>query len=368
MQNRAALWIFTILLGLACLWQLSFSYFTGRVERQAREEANIQVDSVLNITGNERLDRDSVYLHFENRYLRSHGEEQIYPVFKYTYRECKEKEINLGLDLKGGMAVTLEVSIPELVANLADNSDDPQFTQAMHAARARMKTSDADFITLFGEEWNKIDPNARMAAVFHSQEREQTFPREASNGQILTALGKEAETAINNTENIMRERIDKFGVAQPSIQKQQFSGRIQIELPGVKDKERVRKVLQSTANLEFWETYDNTEVYPLLEKANTSLSTVLHPELSKKDSAAADTTQSAALKADAAKADSPEANVVDSTKADTALTEKTASDSDSLDTAADTTAVDTAEALAEFAKKNPLFAIMRPAVYGSTLR
>ncbi|MBK6627810.1 MAG: protein translocase subunit SecD [Flavobacteriales bacterium] len=271
MQNRGALWIFTILLALACLWQLSFSLFTSRVEREAREQAAYLADSVMAVPGNAMADRDSLMIAMENRVLRDRAEERIYPVFGYSYRECKEKEINLGLDLKGGMAVTLEVSIPELVANLSENSNDATFQAVMTAARARQSSSTEDFITLFADEWNKQAPNAKMAAVFHSADKKDMFPREASNDEIVEALRREARTAINNTENILRNRIDKFGVAQPGIQKQQFSGRIQVELPGVKDKERVRKVLQSTANLEFWETYDNTEVYPLLEAANKRL-------------------------------------------------------------------------------------------------
>ncbi|MBV6405446.1 MAG: protein translocase subunit SecD [Flavobacteriales bacterium] len=271
MQNRGALWIFTILLALACLWQLSFSFFTSGVEREARAQAAILADSVMAVPENASADRDSVLIVMENRVLRDRAEEKIYPLLGYSYRECKEKEMNLGLDLKGGMAVTLEVSIPELVDNLSENSGDPTFQAVMNAARARQVSSTEDFITLFADEWNKQAPNAKMAAVFHSADKKDMFPREATNAEIVEALRREARTAINNTENILRNRIDKFGVAQPGIQKQQFSGRIQVELPGVKDKERVRKVLQSTANLEFWETYDNTEVYPLLEAANKRL-------------------------------------------------------------------------------------------------
>ena len=277
MQNRGALWIFTILLALACLWQLSFSFFTGRVERTAANEATYKVDSVLNVAGNGGLDRDSLFLQYESRYLRQHGSDPIY--LGYTYDECKAKEINLGLDLKGGMAVTLEVSIPELIVNLADNSENEAFRTAIANARGRQAQSTEDFITLFAEEFSKADPNGKLAAIFHSPERKDMFPREASNDEIVEALRREARTAVDNTEKILRTRIDKFGVAQPSIQKQQFSGRIQIELPGVKDKDRVRKVLQSTANLEFWETYENADVYPLLEQANGRLSAVLHPEL-----------------------------------------------------------------------------------------
>ncbi|MCB9169926.1 MAG: protein translocase subunit SecD [Flavobacteriales bacterium] len=286
MQNRGALWVFTILLALACLWQLSFSFFTSRVESKARGTAALQRDSVLAVEGNAGLDADSLFLRYENKYLRDHNEEKVYPVFGYTYGDCKEKEINLGLDLKGGMAVTLEVSIPELVVNLSENSTDPQFSQAVANARARQVSSSEDFISLFEEEWNKIDANAKLAAVFHSADKKDMFPREASNSEIIDALRREARAAINNTEKILRTRIDKFGVAQPSIQKQQFSGRIQIELPGVKDKDRVRKVLQSTANLEFWETYDNTDIYPMLEEANKRLAAAMGGAV---DTAAVDT-------------------------------------------------------------------------------
>ncbi len=271
MQNRGALWIFTILLALACAYQLSFSIFTSGLERKAAEEAVYKADSVLAVPGNEALDREELKLGFENNYLRANGEQQVYPVLGYTYRECKEKEINLGLDLKGGMAVTLEVSIPELIDNLSGNSSDPAFRQAMANARERQKNSDADFITLFGQEYAKIPERGPLSAIFYTPDRKEMFDREGDDASYLDALRNEAESALNNTERILRTRIDKFGVAQPSIQKQAFSGRIQIELPGVKDKERVRKVLQSTANLEFWETYDNTEVYPALEAANTRL-------------------------------------------------------------------------------------------------
>ena len=285
MQNRSALWVFTILLAIACLWQLSFSFFTKPLERKAAQEGSIMADSVLAVAGNERLTRDSVALVFENKYLREHAEDVVYPVFGYTYKECKEREINQGLDLKGGMAVTLEVSIPEMVANLSGNSQDPAFLQAMANAREAQKARSDDFITLFDEEFRKVAPNASLAAVFSSQDNQALFPRESSNEQVIGILRDQAQIALNNTEKILRTRIDKFGVAQPSIQKQALSGRIQIELPGVKDKDRVRKLLQSTANLEFYETFDRNDVFPKLGEANTRLSALLHPELARLDSA-----------------------------------------------------------------------------------
>ncbi|MBL8003118.1 MAG: protein translocase subunit SecD [Flavobacteriales bacterium] len=279
MQNRGALWVFTILLALACLWQLSFSFFTGRFERKVEADAVISADSLITATGKTGLDLDSLKLAYTNKYLRDRADEKVF--FGYSYAECKARELNFGLDLKGGMAVTLEVSIPELVDNLADNSQDATFRQALQNARTAQRSDNRDFITLFSEEFRKLDPNAKLAAIFHSPEKAGMFPREASNDEIVAALRREAEAAINNTEKILRTRIDKFGVAQPVIQKQQFSGRIQVELPGVKDKERVRKVLQSTANLEFWETFDNTVVFPKLADANTRLSTILDPSLAK---------------------------------------------------------------------------------------
>ena len=351
MQNRGALWIFTILLALACVYQLSFSIFTSGLERKAAEEAGYKADSVLALPGNQGLDREALVLDFENGILRSKAEEQVYPVLGYTYRECKEKEINLGLDLKGGMAVTLEVSIPELVVNLSGNSSDPAFTKAIASARERMKSSDADFITLFGEEYAKIPEHGPLSAIFYTPDRKDVFEREGSDADYLAALRKEAEAALNNTERILRTRIDKFGVAQPSIQKQQFSGRIQIELPGVKDKDRVRKVLQSTANLEFWETYDNTEVGPLLDQANTPLSAILHPELAE---ATTDTAELTAAMDTLAVRDT--VAVQDTTLA--AATDSAAA-VDSL-AGTDTTATDQNLSEEEARKKAPLSMRLRP--------
>ncbi|WKZ65013.1 MAG: protein translocase subunit SecDF [Flavobacteriales bacterium] len=294
MQNRGALWIFTVLLALACAYQLSFSYFTSRLEGKARAAAELQADSVLATPDGASQDRGSLVLDFENAYLRAHAEERVYPVLGYTYRECKEKEINLGLDLKGGMAVTLEVSIPELIENLSENSSDPAFTTALANARKRQLTDNLDFVTLFGQEYAKIENRPPLSAIFYSPDRQGMFDREGSDDDYLDALRREADAALSNTERILRTRIDKFGVSQPGIQKQAFSGRISIELPGVKDKERVRKVLQSTANLEFWETHDNTEIGPLLSGVNEPLSKLLYPELAASDTAAADTLAAAA--------------------------------------------------------------------------
>ena len=349
MQNRGALWIFTILLALACVYQLSFSLFTGRIEREARSVAEQRADSVMSAPGAPaRMDRDSLILGFENAFLRERGEDRVYPLLGYTYRECKEKEINLGLDLKGGMAVTLEVSIPELVENLSENSDDASFRTAMANARQRMLSSDADFISLFEQEYAKIPERGPLSAVFYTPEREGMFDRDGSDADYIAALRKEADAALNNTEKILRTRIDKFGVAQPSIQKQPFSGRIMIELPGVKDKERVRRVLQSTANLEFWETYENSELHQFLNDANERLASVLSPELA---------VDSAVAPVDTTVVSAPEINGQDSTTASV--------DTTAADTAATPEELDpnSEEARAKARKENPLFSVLTPSVY-----
>ena len=355
MQNRGALWVFTVLLALACAYQLSFSYFTSGLERDAHEAAQAQADSALATPDGAGKDRSQLVIQFENAFLRDHAEDKVYPVLGYSYRECKEKEINLGLDLRGGMAVTLEVSIPELIENLSDGSTDPAFTQAMASARQRQRTDSKDFVTLFDEEYRKIPNHPPLSAIFYSPDRQGMFDREGDDASYIDALRREAETALSNTERILRTRIDKFGVSQPSIQKQAFSGRIAIELPGVKDKERVRKVLQSTANLEFWEMHENTEVGPALLGANEALSKQLYPDLAAADStgAAADslsaTADSVSASADSLQAVPDSANATaDSTAADSLAADSTEAASDTLSEE-------------EARKRAPLRAVLEPA-------
>lgn len=327
MQNRTALWVFTILLAIACLWQLSFSFFSGGLEEKALLEAGVQADSVLKAPGNERLDKDSIELAFENKYLREHADDVVYPVFGYSYKECKEREINQGLDLKGGMAVTLEVSIPELVENLSGKSQDPAFQQAIANAREAQKKSAEDFITLFDQEFKKVAPQASLAAIFSSQTNGAMFDRTFNNEQVITALREQARIALNNTEQILRTRIDKFGVSQPTIQKQALSGRIQIELPGVKDKDRVRKVLQSTANLEFWETFNSTDLNETLNEANTRISSLLFPDFARKDSLRMDSIRSFIADIDTARKAVTADALIDSTRKAYVLDSLNAADS-----------------------------------------
>ncbi len=252
MQNKGAVKLLAIALALVSFYQLTFTYVTRKVEREAAAYA--QGDPVR-----------------EEAYLDSMMREVVYNflgIRQYTYREAKEREINLGLDLRGGMNVTLEVSSYEIIRALSNYSTDPTFVEALNLAREYQRTSTEDFITLFGRAFETVDPNAQLAAIFSTVELRDRISFNSTNQEVLNVIRREAENAIDNSFNILRSRIDRFGVAQPNIQKLETHGRILVELPGVKEPERVRSLLQGTANLEFWETFENQEIYPYLLQAN----------------------------------------------------------------------------------------------------
>ncbi len=253
MQNKGALKLLAIVFAIACAYQLSFTFVTKRVESKAAEYA----------AGNANM---------EAKYLDSMRSEVVYNLgfIEYTYKECQDKEINLGLDLKGGMNVTLEISVVDVVKALANDSKDPNFTQALSDAVNKQKnsTADADFISLFVESYKKISGDAPLAQIFNTPELKDLVSSTSSNDEVVKVLRKQAESAIENSFKVLRNRIDRFGVTQPNIQRLENSDRILVELPGVKDPERVRKLLQGTASLEFWSTYNNQEVYPFLVQAN----------------------------------------------------------------------------------------------------
>lgn len=356
MQNKGAIVLFTVLLALASLYQLSFSYFITKVEKEADEVASEKLDSILQVTPDLKLSvTDSIEALYSTKYLKDHANEQVYPLLGFTYQECKEKGMNLGLDLAGGMSVVLEVSIPELVQNLSGNSKNAAFKGTMSKAKAMMKESKDDFITLFEKVWNDEHADLDLWKIFHNRDNKEKFPQNLSNEEVIKILRSEAEAAIDNTEKIIRTRIDKFGVAQPNIQKQEYSGRILIELPGVKDKERVRKQLKSTANLEFWLTAEGKDILPYLQEANLALSTKYFPD------AYSDT-----LKAN--NKDNIDALLGDSTGVD--LTDSVENDADletllnENDTADITLGDDQDEFDREaYRKKNPLFYVLNPSVY-----
>lgn len=279
MQNRGAITFFAVAFALVCLYQLSFTVATSRTERKAdsyatNETAQRQADM---LSGGDEVLRgylfDSIADARENYYLDSIANIVIYNigVDEYTYKECKEREINLGLDLKGGMNVVLEVSVADVINALSGNSKDPAFVRAMEMAHQKQRQSSKDFVTLFGESFQEADPNARLASIFLYEFKDKGITTNSTNAEVLAVIKREADGAIDRSFDILRTRIDRFGVAQPNIQKLATSGRILIELPGIKDPERVRKLLQGTAKLEFWETYNFDEVFQFFDEANTVL-------------------------------------------------------------------------------------------------
>lgn len=256
MQNKGAIRLFAILLALVSMYQLSFTYFSGKVKRDAVEYS--QGDKVR-----------------EYNYLDSISSEGVYNFLwlkDYTFRECQEREINLGLDLKGGINMTLEVSVVDVIKSLSNYSKDTTFLNAIQLAKTmQTNSSDRNFVDLFGEAFGEIDPNAKLAAIFNTVELRDRISFNSTNAQVIDVIKEESESAIKNSFNVIRSRIDRFGVTQPNIQRLENSGRIVVELAGVKDPDRVEKLLEGTALLEFWETYENSEVYQYLENANSKI-------------------------------------------------------------------------------------------------
>ncbi|MCC6600500.1 MAG: protein translocase subunit SecDF [Crocinitomicaceae bacterium] len=277
MQNKSFLWVFVILLTLTVLYSLSFGLVAQRFEKKIYEMA---VDSLSGQTFASDAERDSSVKALQGRILRDSADSKVYPVFGHSYNHLKQKELNLGLDLKGGMSITLEVSIPDLLISLSNNNQNAIFRKALVDATEAQKSSGADYITLFENAWKKQNPDPNILwRIFNNIETQEKFKPETPDDKVIAILRSEASTAINSTENIIRKRIDQFGVAQPNVQKQSLSGRILVELPGIEDRERVRKKLKSTANLEFWDCYFNDELGEYMKKASEDLGKKLAPDL-----------------------------------------------------------------------------------------
>ena len=258
MQNRNFIKIVAVVFALICLYQLSFTWVADGVESDAIEYAE-------SYNENEREAK-------VKQYLDSINSEEVYDIFiaQYTYADCKQRELNLGLDLKGGMNVTLEVMVMDVLKALSNNSSDELFNTSIQNALKAQENSQDDFVTLFGIEYEKLSPNNGLAVIFTSQLKDKVKIN-ATNNQVIDVLKLEVEDAISRSFNILRSRIDRFGVTQPNIQRLETAGRILVELPGIKDPERARKLLQSTAQLEFWETYEYSELFQSLENVNTYL-------------------------------------------------------------------------------------------------
>ena len=275
MQNKGAITLFAILFALVSLYQLSFTWVSNSVKKQAKQYA------IEKANGNAELEKK-----YERAYLDSMANVGVYNlgVKNYTFSEVQERELNLGLDLKGGMNVTLEVSVPDVIKSLANYSKDPNFVAAIKRAKELERNSQDDFVTLFGKAWNEVNPNGKLASIFATIELKDKINYNSTNEEVLKVIEKETDDAIKNSFNVIRSRIDRFGVTQPNIQPLETKGRVLVELPGVKNPERVRKLLQGTAELSFWEVYDNVGddqnkgVFYYLIEANNRLSQILNSE------------------------------------------------------------------------------------------
>ena len=297
MQNKGFIRVVAICFILACFWQLSFSLvssiYAGKadkaadkvVERVKESAAFAQVPDV-----DKAFYLDSIRKIESRRYTDSISSKVIY--FGNTYKQVQNKEINLGLDLKGGMNVMLQVQLEDLVKALAGDNRTPEFEKAVALAKQRSVSSQSDFITLFGEAWKEVGGGQRLSSIFGTIDMAGRINPETSDEQVLTVLKEESESAVSNSFNVLRNRIDRFGVTQPSIQKLGNTGRILVELPGVKEPERVRKLLQGTASLEFWTTYYASEIAPYLEEANAVLAQSLAEDAPAAEVKAEETTAS----------------------------------------------------------------------------
>ncbi|MBA3665528.1 MAG: protein translocase subunit SecDF [Bacteroidetes bacterium] len=361
MQNKGAVKIFAILLTLACIFYLSFTWVTRGVESDAAEYAKTYASSAKVTAAAKEFakgnpSKEESYLAevrttVADRYCDSMKKIPVYDigVAEYTYEECKKNEINLGLDLRGGMNVTLEVSVMDIINNMSNNNPDPTFKAALAETQKKLGVeNNDDYITLFDKTYRKLSNNTgRLAPLFQSIENKGKISYNSSNEEVIKFIRERVSEAVTNSEKTFRSRIDRFGVTQPNIQQLGSSGRILVELPGVKDKARVRELLQGTANLEFWETYENAEIAQLMDKANFAIRKELYSETL------------SAVKADTLKADTSavkSSSAVASVKGDTIK-----STGDSLAKSAATASVNAQDtAMKNFQKRYPLYSMYSP--------
>ena len=330
MQNKGFVKVFAVLLTLVCMFYLSFSFVTRHYDSKAAEYAG----------------GDPVK---ESSYLDSLSTQKVW--LGYTLKECREMEISLGLDLKGGMNVVLELNVADVIRSLSNNNQDENFNKALDLAYENQATSQKDFIDLFAEEYKKLDNGARLSAIFSTFELKDKITPQSSDAQVIAVLKEELKSAIDNSFNVLRTRIDRFGVVSPNIQRLETAGRILVELPGVKEPERVRKLLQGSANLEFWETYNLPEIYQQLVAADNMLATILKSD------------DTAAVGSDTTAIEATEEVVADNAAAETT------NDADSLlaKIGEDKPEAQAAKSMEEFAKQHPLFAVLQINQYNGQL-
>ena len=319
MQNKGFVRIFAVLLTLVCVFYLSFSFVTRHYTSKAKEFAK----------GDVKVEQD---------YLDSLSNEKVW-FGNWTLKQCREMEISLGLDLKGGMNVILEVSVPDVIKALADNKSDEAFNQALANAAKQATMSQEDVITLFVKEYHKLAPGASLAELFATQQLKDKVNQKTSDADVEKVLREEVKAAVANSYNVLRTRIDRFGVVQPNIQSlEDKMGRIMVELPGIKEPERVRKLLQGSANLEFWETYTAKDVVPYLQSADAKLRAILSNETP---------------------ANSTDSTVIDSAAVAAPAIAKTTSTADSLAAALKGETKAQAADLAQIKKEHPLLAMLQ---------
>ncbi len=370
MQNKGAIRFFAILLALACLFYLSFSWITRKIEGDSKANAELVINSAPMVelakkhsNGNAELEKaflDSVFKKTDRNYLDSVSKLPVdFPLYGYifTYENCKDHEINLGLDLKGGMNVTLEVSVADIIRNMSAKPDDAKLNLAIAKARVRETKEKMHLAELFAEELKAIDPGVSLSSYFRTIELKGKIDFNTPDDAVIALIKERVDEAIATSEKTLRARIDKFGVTQPNIQKLETSGRILIELPGVSDPERVRRLLQGTANLEFWETFDNEEAIGPLVEADKRLAEILGFVIAK-DTAKKDSTVVAA-NVDTIPA---VAKTNDTTKADTtsAFSQLGLGNKDSAASASALKAKEDTSALAKAKREHPLFYLLQP--------
>ncbi len=300
MQNKGLFRVLAILIALACLYQLSFTWATRHQEKKAAEYATKAVEAEqLKPEFAKVSDLDQAYYldsvnKVKNRYyLDSVADQKVF--LGNTYKQVKEKEIKLGLDLKGGMNVMMQVQVKDLIKALSNNNQSEEFVKALNLATEREVTSRQDFITLFEQAWDEVAPGKPLASVFSTYEMKDKIKSGSSNSEVISVIRQEAESAISNSFNVLRSRIDRFGVTAPNIQRLGSSGRILVELPGVKEPERVRKLLQGTASLEFWPTYEFSEIRDAVSKVDALLKTLNASDIQTADSTVAPAADSTTL-------------------------------------------------------------------------
>ena len=331
MQGKGVVKFFAIVLALVCLYQLSFTWVAHKVENDARVYAKGDTTKV-------------------KAYLDSVSTQPVYPILKHDYQYVKQRELALGLDLEGGMSVTMQISLNELVKKLANNNPDPVFNKALSLATADAVTSQTDYITLFVNEYEKLNPNGKLAIIFSTKDNQDHLKFNATNSEVQAYLKEEAQSAVKQSYTILNTRIDQFGVANANIALQPGTDRILIELPGVKEPDRVRKLLSGTAKLEFYETYDNGQVFQLLSNVNGLLASKIKAAKKAKDTTNKDTTTVDVKKLAASKDTAAQAK--GALKLLQKLQKSTSKDSSSSLLANK----------AQFAEENPLFNILIPRV------